>query len=73
MMIIIITTIIISIIIMTTVITIITVAIMTIIIRSIVNGSITAVNCYHKLVHPVSVRGFPSFRTQPLENLSRYQ
>ena len=24
-------------------------------------------------VHPVSVRRFPSFRTQPLENLSRYQ
>ena len=24
-------------------------------------------------LHPVSVRRFPSFRTQPLENLSRYQ
>ena len=23
-------------------------------------------------LHPVSVRGFPSFRTQPLENLSHY-
>ena len=26
-----------------------------------------------EVVHPVSVRRFPSFRTQPLENLSRYQ
>ena len=25
------------------------------------------------IIHPVSVRRFPSFRTQPLENLSRYQ
>ena len=25
-----------------------------------------------KSVHPVSVRRFPSFRTQPLENLSHY-
>ena len=25
------------------------------------------------VLHPVSVRRFPSFRTQPLENLSRYQ
>ena len=24
-------------------------------------------------IHPVSVRRFPSFRTQPLESLSRYQ
>ena len=24
------------------------------------------------IVHPVSVRRFPSFRTQPLENLSHY-
>ena len=25
------------------------------------------------VIHPVSLRRFPSFRTQPLENLSRYQ
>ena len=25
------------------------------------------------LLHPVSVRRFPSFRSQPLEHLSRYQ
>ena len=25
------------------------------------------------VIHPVSVTRFPSFRTQPLENLSRYQ
>ena len=28
--------------------------------------------CRYSL-HPVSVRRFPSFRTQPLENLSRHQ
>ena len=33
-------------------------------------GRNTAAN--HGLVHPVSVRRFPSFRTQPLESLSHY-
>ena len=26
----------------------------------------------NSMIHPVSVRRFPSFRTQPLENLSHY-
>ena len=31
------------------------------------------INAYNEVImHPVSVRRFPSFRTQPLENLSHY-